>query len=170
MDVSVNQFFQRLEETNKVNPYTIYELQELLEENTVDFEEMERLCFSIVTNLFDDNPLLELQNNDRQILWYDYLRLQIYVFLKGKGDYGDNHSVITASSAIIVENMADELFARFGIDDKLIPLVVSLILCVAVKVSAEAWCGYFYDKIIRNSELLQSALKEMTNTNDSGEV
>lgn len=68
MDIFINQIFQQLEQTNKVNPYTIYELQELLEENAADFEEIERLCFYIITNLFDDNPLLELQNNDRQVL------------------------------------------------------------------------------------------------------
>lgn len=170
MDISVNQVFQRLEETDKVNPYTICELQELLEENTADLEEIERLCFYIVTNLFDDNPLLELQNNDKQILWYDYLKLQIYAFLKGKSNYGDYHSLITASSAIIVENLANEIFVRFGINDKLIPLVASLILCVAAKVSTEAWCSYFYNKTIRNNKLLKNALKEMTNTNDSGKV
>ena len=170
MNTSANPLFQQLEQTNKVNPYTVYALQELLEENTSDIYEIERLCFSIVTNLFEDNPLLELQNNDRQILWYDYLKLQIYIFFKGKGDYEENHSLLTASSAIIIENLTDELFTRFGIEDKLIPLVVSLILCVAAKVSAEAWCSYFYDNTIRNNELLQNALKEMTNTNDSREV
>ena len=170
MDIFINQIFQQLEHTNKVNPYTIYELQELLEENVADFEEIEQLCFYIITSLFDDNPLLELQNNDRRVLWYVYLKLQIYVFLKGKGDYADNHSLIAASSAIIAENLAGELLARFGIDDKLIPLVISLILCVAAKVSAEAWCNYFYDSTIRNNELLRNALKEMTNTDDSGEI
>lgn len=43
MDIFINQIFQQLEQTNKVNPYTIYELQELLEENAADFEEIERL-------------------------------------------------------------------------------------------------------------------------------
>ena len=131
---------------------------------------MEQLCFSIITNLFDDNPLLEFQDNDKKILWYDYLKLQIYVFLKGKGGYRDNTSLITAGSAIIVEDLANELFEHFGVDNKLIPLVVSLILCVAAKASAEAWCNYFYNTAIRNDEVLNNTLKEMTKTNDLGEV
>lgn len=166
----INELFQNLECAQKVNPYSIYELQELLENNSVDFDEIERLCFSIVTNLFDDKPLFELQNNNNHILWYDYLKLQIYVFLKGKGGYSENRSLLTASSAIITENFASELFSRFGVDDKLIPLVVSLILCVAAKVSTEAWCNYFYDSKVRNNELLLNTLKEMIETNDSGEV
>ena len=167
---STSQIFQQLEQTNKVNPYTIFELQQTLDETPDDFEKMEQLCFSIVTNLFDDNPLLELQDNDKKILWYDYLKLQIYVFLKGKGGYRDNNSLITAGSAAIVEDLASELFEHFGVDNKLIPLVVSLILCVAAKASVEAWCDYFYNTVIQNDEVLYNTLKEMTKTNDSGEV
>lgn len=170
MDNSTKLLFQQLEQTNKVNPYTIYELQELLEENSSDISEIDRLCFSIATNLLDNYPLIELQQNDRKLFWYDYLKLQIYIFLKGKGDYKDNHSVITAGSAIIIENLTNELLVQFGIEDKLVPLVISLLLCVAAKITAETWCGYFYDKTIRESQLLQDALKEMTNDNDSRKI
>ena len=81
MDNSTKLLFQQLEQTNKVNPYTIYELQELLEENSSDISEIDRLCFSIATNLLDNYPLIELQQNDRKLFWYDYLKLQIYIFL-----------------------------------------------------------------------------------------
>ena len=64
-------FFRTLEETNRVNPYTVYELRNLLDSSTPDLSETERLCFSIVTDLFGNKPLAELQNNDDHILWYD---------------------------------------------------------------------------------------------------
>lgn len=170
MNVDIKQIFQELEDIQKVSPYSIYELREMLENDSVDYDEMERLCFLIVTNLFDDKPLLELQNNSKQILWYDYLKLHIYLFLKGKKEYSENRSLLAAGSSIITENLVSELFVNFGVDDKLIPLVVSLLLCIATKVSTEAWCSYFYDNTIKNNELLLNKLKEMIDTNDSGKV
>ena len=81
------ELFRTLEETNRVNPYIVYELRNLLVSSAPDLSETERLCFSIVTDLFGNKPLAELQNNDDHILWYDYVQLHIYTFLKGKGDY-----------------------------------------------------------------------------------
>ena len=161
MYMNVNQIFQDLLDTQKVNPYSICELQELIENESKDYDEIERLCFSIVTDLYDNKPLLELQKNDNHILWYDYLQLQIYAFFKGKGDYNEKKNLLTTSSAIIIENFASEIFSRFGVDSDLIPLVVSLILCIATQISAEAWCNYFYDSKLKKSELLCNALKEM---------
>lgn len=138
------ELFQTLEKMNPVNPYTVYELRNLLDSNAPDLSETERLCFSIVTDLFGNKPLAELQNNDDHILWYDYMQLHIYSFLKGKGDYRKDEILLTAGSAILTENFIDELFIRFGIKSELIPLVVSLFVLAAVKVSVNAWCDYFY--------------------------
>lgn len=170
MDICISQVIQDLTDNPKVNPYSVYELQELIENKSEDFDEIERLCFSIVTDLYDDKSLIELQNNDNHILWYDYLQLQIYAFLKGKGDYIEKKSLLTASSAIITENFASEIFSRFGVDDKLIPLVASIILCVATQISTESWCNYFYDRKVKNNELMLNALKEMGKKDDSGKI
>ena len=116
------ELFRTLEETNRVNPYTIYELHNLLDSSAPDLSETERLCFSIVTDLFGNKPLAELQNNDDYILWYDYVQLHIYAFLKGKGDYRKDEILLTAGSAILTENFINELFIRFGIKSELIPL------------------------------------------------
>ena len=170
MEEYLEQIVCELEQTKRVNPYSISELQVLLNEQELDFAEIERICFSVVSNLFDDRPLIELQDNDSKILWYDYLKLQIYVFLKGQGNLGEDHSLLAAGSALVVENIASDIFSKFGVNDKLIPLVVSLVLCVAVKVSSSAWCSYFYDEQVRGSERLKNALKEMMRENDTGEV
>ena len=156
------ELFRTLEETNRVNPYTVYELRNLLDSSAPDLSETERLCFSIVTDLFGNKPLAELQNNDDHILWYDYVQLHIYAFLKGKGDYRKDEILLTAGSTILTENFIDELFIRFGIKSELIPLVVSLFVLAAVKVSVNAWCDYFYDSRVRENEKMLEALKEMT--------
>ena len=137
------ELFRTLKETNRVNPYTVYELRNLLERSAPDLSETERLCFSIVTDLFGNKPLAELQNNDDYILWYDYVQLHIYAFLKGKGDYREDEILFTSGSAILTENFIDELFIRFGIKSELIPLVVSLFVLAAVKVSVNTWCDFF---------------------------
>lgn len=169
MDTYQEEVFQKLQQTGKVNPYTIFDLKRLLDEETLDFAEINRLCFSIAGNLCDDRPLWELQSSNSKILWYDYLLLQIYVFLKRKNGYKDNHTLLTAGGAAITETIVDDLFTRFGVDDSLIPLMVSLILCIAAKISAEAWCSYYYNKITEN-ELLSNTLKEMTEAHDPGKV
>lgn len=156
------ELFRTLEETNRVNPYTVYELRNLLDSSTPDLSETERLCFSIVTDLFGNKPFAELQNNDDHILWYDYVQLHIYAFLKEKGDYRKDEILLTAGSTILTENFIDELFIRFGIKSELIPLVVSLFVLAAVKVSVNAWCDYFYDSRVRENEKMLEALKEMT--------
>ena len=155
------ELFRTLKETNRVNPYTVYELRNLLERSAPDLSETERLCFSIVTDLFGNKPLAELQNNDAHILWYDYVQLHIYAFLRRKGDYSKDEILLTAGSAILTENFIDELFIRFGIKSELIPLVVSLFVLAAVKVSVNAWCDYFYDSRVRGNERMLEALKEM---------
>lgn len=154
--------FQKLEETNRVNPYTVYELRSLLDSSAPDLSETERLCFSIVTDLFGNKPLAELQNSNDLILWYDYVQLHIYAFLKEKGDYREDKTLLTAGSAILTENFMDELFIRFGIKSELLPLVVSLFVLAAVKISVNAWCDYFYDNRVRENEKMLKALKEMT--------
>lgn len=169
METYHEEVFQQLQQTGKVNPYTIFELKHLLTETPSDLPEIDRLCFSIAGNLCDDRPLWELQSSSNNILWYDYLMLQIYIFLKKKGGYKDNHTLLTAGGVAITQSFANDLFTRFGVDNNLIPLMVSLILCIATKISAESWCSYYYDKI-KNNELLSEALKEMTNTHDSGEI
>lgn len=169
MEINPEEVFQQLQQTGKVNPYTIFDLQQLLEEDSLDLAEMDRLCFSIAGNLCDDKPLWELQSSNSKILWYDYLLLQIYVFLKKKNGYKDNHTLLTAGGAAITETIVDDLFTRFGVDNNLIPLMVSLILCIVAKISTEAWCSFYYNKI-NDNELLSKTLKEMTETYDPGKV
>ena len=62
----------------------------------------------------------------------------------------------------VTENFIDELFIRFGIKSELIPLVVSLFVLAAVKVSVNTWCDFFYDSRVRENEKMLEALKEMT--------
>lgn len=169
MDTYFDQVFQQLEETEAVNPYTIYELKELLENDDADLKEIERLCFSIVSNLFDDRPLLELQSSDNKVFWYDYLQLHIYLILKGKSE-NQNSSLIFAGISTTIAQITSDLFTQFGVENKLLPLVVSLTLCVAIKLPAKAWCSYFYDTKVRNNDILLNSLKEMENSNDSGKI
>lgn len=56
--------FKQLQQTGRVNPYTIFELQQLLDEDTLGFCRIDRLCFSIAGNLRDDRPLGELQSSN----------------------------------------------------------------------------------------------------------
>lgn len=161
IDDYINQTFLTLEHTGKVNPYAINDLSTILFETDILITEVDRLCFLIVSDLCDNQPLITLQANNHKILWYDYIRLQLYCFLRGHGEYQNNHILITAGSAIIIENITKDVLLKFAVETELIPLIISMLICVIAKVSVNAWCEHFYNEVVKENPLLHELLKEL---------
>lgn len=157
----INQTFLTLEHTGKVNPYAIHDLNTILRDTEIPIIEVDRLCFLIVSDLCDNLPLIKLQESNRKILWYDYIRLQLYHFLKGNGEYQNEHSLITAGSAIIIEKITAEVLLKFDVETELIPLIISMLICVIAKVSVNAWCEHFYNEVVKENASLHGLLKEL---------
>ena len=155
-----------LEQTNKVNPYVIADFKNILYTDNSSIKEIERLSYFIVSNLCDDQPLIELQNCNKSVSWYDYFRFQIYLFLKGNKTYCEEKTAITAMGAIIIDEIANEVFNVFGVDYKLLPLIVSLIICVISKMSVKAWCEHFYNETIKGNPVLEDEFKKLGDKND----
>lgn len=150
----INQVFEDLEHTGKVNPYAIHDLNTILFGTDISVTEVDRLCFLIVSDLCDNQPLIELQTNNREVLWYDYIRLQVYLFLKGHGEYQNDQSLITAGSAIIIERITNEIFSSLDVDAGIISLIISMLICVIAKISVNAWCDYFYNEVVKKKPSL----------------
>ena len=150
-----------LEQTNKVNPYVISDFKSILYTNDPSIKEIERLCYFVVSNLCDDRLLIELQDGNKNISWYDHFRLQVYLFLNGNKTYYEDKTAITVIGAIIIDDIANEVFNLFGLDNRLIPLIVSLIVCVIAKMSVQAWCEHFYNETILDNPILEEELKKL---------
>lgn len=161
--LSEKELYETLMASETVNPFTVTDLFRLLEsgcESQEDLQEMDRLCYSIVSNLCENKPLAAMQRNDTDLVWYDYLGLQIYLFLTGKGQYETDRAATAFVGGALVANIVDSVSARCQVESDLLPLVVSLLLCVAGKLAAGAWCQWFYSGKISRNRALQKALRE----------
>ena len=165
MESNTIQYFEDtitlLEQTNKVNPYVVADFKNILYTDKPSIREIERLCYFVISNLCDDRPLIELQDRNKNVFWYDRFRLQVYLFLKGNKTYYEDKTAITVTGAIIIDDIANEVFTLFGVDNRLIPLIVSLIVCVIAKMSVQAWCEHFYNETIRTNPVLEEELKKL---------
>lgn len=152
--------FSYLERNEKVNTYALVLLEEELKRDEISCAEIERLCYLMVSNLCDDRPLLDFQNNTEKILWYDYIKVQLYLFIKGNSDYENDSTLFTAAGSIIVSNITDSIFLLFGVEQKLVSLIVSFLICVIAKISTRAWCDYFYNNVIKGNKELEDIVKK----------
>lgn len=157
----VREPFFVLGQNEKINPYALSALQEELNQQEISCAEVERLCYLIVSNLCDDRPLFELQDNTKKILWYDYVRIQIFLFIKGHGEYSNDSTLLTAAGSIVVSDITDSVMLLFGVEQKLVSLIVSFLICVIAKISVNAWCDYFYNNTIKDNEELVEKIKKL---------
>ena len=161
--LSEKELYETLMASETVNPFTVTDLFRMLEagcESQEDLQEMERLCYSIVSNLCENKPLAAMQRNDTDLVWYDYLGLQVYLFLSGKGKYESDRSAAAFVGGAIVAKMVDSVSVRCQVESDLLPLVISLLLCVAGKLTAGTWCQWFYAERISRNRALQKAFRE----------
>ena len=152
-----------LEQVPLVNPYYTSDLFQLLEGQSRGLEVMEeadRLCFAVASGICQNRQLVAMQSDSGKIMWYDYMGLQVYLFLKGKGSYQDKKSAALCVNEAVLCKITSDVCAYCGMESDLLPLVASLMLCVAEKLVAEAWCDYFYHTKIKNNEGLKQLLEE----------
>lgn len=147
-----------IERNEKVNAYAFVSLQEELMRDEISCAEVERLCYLIVSNLCDDRPLVDLQNNTEKTSWYDYLKVQLYLFVKKHDDYAHDSTLFAEAGPIIVSGITDDVFQLFGVDQQLVSLIASFLICVVAKISVRAWCDYFYNNTIKGNEELEKLI------------
>lgn len=156
--VYINDSFSIIERNEKVNAYAFVSLQEELMRDEISCAEVERLCYLIVSNLCDDRPLVDLQNNNEKTSWYDYLKVQLYLFVKKHDDYANDSTLFAEAGPIIVSGITDNVFQLFGVDQQLVSLIASFLICVVAKMSVRAWCDYFYNNTIKGNEELEKLI------------
>ncbi|BDF71546.1 hypothetical protein CE91St41_12270 [Oscillospiraceae bacterium] len=146
-----------------VNPFSVAELFRLLDgevSSEADLADIDRLCFSVVSDLCQSKLLIDMQSDDKRVVWYDYLGLQVYLFLQGKGKYTDKSAATGIISVAIMTELADHVCTYCKITSDLLPLIVGLLLSVAGKITADAWCDYFYQTKIATNHLLEERLTQ----------
>lgn len=157
----INEVFFRIEQTGKANPYEINELRQVLNNQHPDLYDAERLCYALSVELSDESLAIKLDARQDNVQWYDILRLHLYSFFKRSDEYRDNQTTIAVISTAVVDNIVCQVSNEIGITEGIIPLVLSLLICVVFKISVMAWCDHFYANTVRGNTELELLLKKM---------
>ena len=137
-----------------INKFDIHEYLLLINSSENNMREAERQLFNMAAIAFSDEKRgLHYQGNGPK--YFDIIQMNIYAFLNGLEPYDKNKATYVFIGASTIEYLTDSIFKQVGVGSSAVSLIVSLTLCLIIKISIKSWCEFYSNRILTSPELSQ---------------